>query len=204
MTARISRDFEFQCCVHFRDQFFINLYKATVDFLVESDSIREQNIALERIKYFLTYCIEGSVFINLTENSAIEKYTEASMKACTLPEDPYDQIIAIMLVTKFNAITEGRLLATHITIKSRMSDDVSFMYDIEESAGPFQESNWWNDNSTKISEVLSNKKNKKILKAINPNIPWDEVYLTWEEPNESTKSTPTAEILFGSFDNKKR
>ena len=202
MTARINRNFEFQCCVHLTE-FYLNVYSVDIEFNVESDSIREQNIALERIKYFLTYCLDGSVLINLSETLAIEKYTEANMKVCTLPEEPHDQIIGIMLLSKINAIAEGKMVATHITLGSRMSDGVMFMHDIEESAGPFNALGWWNNNSTKISEIISNKKNKKILKAINTNESWEDIYLMWEEPNEVKKVSPTTEILFGSFDTKK-
>ena len=85
MSARINRSFEFQAGVRFDDDFYMNQYDISVDFIVDSESIREQNIALERIKYFLSECLENCIFIQDTETVAIEKYIEANLKVCVLP-----------------------------------------------------------------------------------------------------------------------
>ena len=124
MTARISRSFTFQAGVHFNGTFNMNLYQVDMEFDVESESIREQNIAVERIKYFLGDCLEHSVMIPETDTEAIQKYVDADIKVCTLPEDPYDQIIGIMLMVKLNNIMEDRLLITTIGTTSLMSDGV--------------------------------------------------------------------------------
>ena len=41
--------------------------------------------------------------------SFLAALTEAELKVCTLPEEPYDQIVGIMLMQKLNAIADGRL-----------------------------------------------------------------------------------------------
>ena len=79
MTARISRNFEFQAGVHFNDDFYMNLYDIEVTFNVESDSIRQQNVALDRIKYFLGECIEFSIMCSDSDTEAIEKYIKANL-----------------------------------------------------------------------------------------------------------------------------
>jgi hypothetical protein len=204
MSARINRSFDFQAGVRFDDDFYMNQYEVVVDFIVDSESIREQNIALERIKYFLSECIENSIFIQDTETEAIEKYVEANLKVCVLPEEPYDQIIGIMLMVKINAITEGRLSITDLSICSKMSDGVSCLQSFEENTGPFKLPGWWNDNNTKISNLLSNSKSKKILKLVKPPIDWEDVFLGWKEKSNLVKNTPSAEIVFGIFDNKNK
>lgn len=203
MTARINRSFEFQAGVHFKDSFYMNLYDISVDFLVNSESIREQNIALDRIKYFIEECLEHSIFIQDVEVNAIEKFLESNLKVCTLPEEPYDQILGIMLMIKLNAITEDRLTVTDISICSRMSDGVSCLYGSEENTGPFKIPGWWSEGNTKISGVLTNK-NKKILKLVKPLVDWEDVYLSWDENTDMIKNTSSAEIVFGIFDNKNK
>ena len=42
---------------------------------VETESIREQNVAMERIKYFLNECLENGIFVQDTEHKIIEKYS---------------------------------------------------------------------------------------------------------------------------------
>ena len=204
MTARINRTFAFQSGVHFNDEFYMNTYDVIVDFTVESLSIREQNIALERIKYFFSECLSNSIMVRDTDSDAIEKYTAANLRVCTLPEEPYDQIVGIMLLAKLNAIAEGRLTATSISVGSSMSDSVYCMHDLDENMGPFSSSGWWSDSSASISNFAPLSKNKRIVKLAKPTVSWDDVYLSWEEEDTLIKTGPTAEIVFGSFDNKNK
>ena len=164
MTARIQRSFDLQMGVHFTGVFYMNLYDIDLHFNVETENIKEQTIALERIKFYLAECLENSIFVHEKEEDAIERYMSANLKVSVLPEEPYDQIIGIMLMTKLNAIAEGRLVITDISISSRMSDGVSCMQDIEDNIGPFVTKDWWNENNTKINNYKYSPKNKKILK----------------------------------------
>lgn len=199
MTARIYRNFEFQAGVYFTGSFYMNSYSVDITFNVESESITEQNIALERIKYYLSECLEHSVMVYENEDNIIEKYLDAGLKVCTIPEQPYDQVVGIMLMLKLNAITEGRLVITDISIESRMSDGVSCLHSIDENVGPFVIKNWWNDNSIKINNYRS--KNKKIVRLNKQKNDWEDIYLGWEENNIFTdQSGSTAEIVFASFD----
>ena len=199
MTARIFRNFEFQAGVHFSGSFYMNSYSIDVEFNVESESISEQNIALERIKYYLHDCLEHSVIVYETDENIIEKYLDAGLKVCTVPEQPYDQVVGIMLMLKLNAITEGRLIITDISIESRMSDGVSCLHSIEETVGPFIINGWWSDSSTKINN--HRPKNKKIVKLNKQKNEWADVYLDWGENNIfTTQNGSTAEIVFASFD----
>ena len=204
MTARIHRAFEFQAGVHFNDSFYMNSYEIDADFIVESESIREQNVALERIKFFLHQCLEHSIFVQETETAAIEKYIEANLKVCVIPEEPYDQIIGIMLMVKLNAITEGKISITDLSIASKISDGVSCLYSVEENVGPFKLPGWWSENNTKISNVLTSGKGKKILKLVKPHVDWEDVFLSWEEKKDLPKQSPSAEIVFGSFPDKNK
>lgn len=202
MTARIARMFEFQAGVQFSDEFFMNTYTLDMQFNVETESIREQNIALERIKYFLNEQLEHSVMCDSTKEESISKFIEAGLKVCTLPEEPYDQIVGIMLLTKINSITEGRLVATDITIGSRMSDNVSCLYSVEENAGPFLLKGWWKDNSPSINDLTPKSSSKKVVKLKKPKTNWDDLSLGWEEGIIIVRDAACSEIVFASFDNK--
>ena len=199
MTARIHRNFEFYAGVYFSGDFYINSYDVDITFNVESESIYEQNIALERIKYFLHDCLEHSIFLSEKEEAVFEKYTDAGLRVCTLPEEPYDQVIGIMLLVKLNAITEGRLVPIDISIGSRMSDGVSCLHSLEEDTGPFNAKGWWRESSTKIND--HKVKNKKVLKLTKHKNEWNELDLGWTE-QEDLILGDSAEIVFASFDSK--
>lgn len=194
MTTRIERDFTFQSGVYFKDQFLMNVYDVALYMEVETESIREQNVAMERIKYFLNECLENGIFVQDTEHKVIEKYASCGFKVCTLPEEPYDQIIAILLLTKLNSITEGRLVITDITLGSRISDQVKFSCDIESPRGPFESAGWWLDSNTSICDpVKTSSKKDKIVKLFKTgNTDWADYNLVWKEKDFTSKS----EIVF--------
>ena len=129
----------------------------------------------------------------------VEKYLNADLKVCTLPEEPYDQVVGIMLLCKLNAVAEGRLHVDDITIGSSMSDGVSCMIGDDEFLGPFEMNGWWKECSTKINDVAVKRTSKKVVKLIKPGIDWSDVYLTWEEKKPKKDVKPNTEILFGKI-----
>ena len=88
MGTRISRDFDFLSAVYFEGNFLLNSYNVSLTFTVETDSIHEQNIAMDRIKFFVNQQLENCVFVQDTETKIIEKYQHAGLKVCCLPEEP--------------------------------------------------------------------------------------------------------------------
>jgi hypothetical protein len=154
------------------------------------------------MKFFLAETVSNSIFVQDTEESTIEKYLLADLKVCTLPEEPYDQIIGIMLMSKLNAIAEGRLLVTDISITSEMSDGVTVSHSFDENMGPFADDGWWNDSSTRISGIKAGKKSTKIVKLIKPSVDWTDIYLSWN--NEKEVIVPATEVVFANFDSKNK
>lgn len=195
MPARIQRSFDLLACAQFNPEFFVNYYEFDVTFTVGTESIEEQNIALERIKCYLEVYLQSSIFVQDTDSSSIERLSAAGLKVCVLPEEPYDQIVGIMLLQKFNAITEGRLIATDIAISSHMSDGVTCFYAIEENNGPFSLKGWWDDSAPTINGLKP--KSKKVVKLAKPVNDWSEFNLEWED---TPKKQSTSEIVVVTFD----
>ena len=179
MSVKLEKTFSFQAGVHFQDKFLMNLYDFTLSMEVLTNCIREQNIAMERIKYFLFDCLENSIFVNEKEKKAIDNYSTAGIKVCTLPDEPYDQIIATVLLLKLKAITEGKLLITDIYLVSKLSDDVKFWLEIDDIDSEYTNEGWWNKSSTCITDSPKSNKKDKILKLFNNN-EWNDVGLHWK------------------------
>lgn len=192
MNTRIERDFEFQAAVYFEDRFLMNTYSVSLGMMVSTESIREQNVAMDRMTYFLGECLESCIFVKSSEKKVIEKYVAAGLKVSTLPEEPYDQIVNMLLLIKLNAITEKRLIITDIRLTSKLSDGVSFCYDNEDVYGPFEQMGWWHETGTAISDLhrVQNKKDK-IVKLVNNSNEWNECSLMWQE-----KAKKSSEIVF--------
>ena len=192
MATRIERDFAFQAGVYFEGEFLMTVYELALSMEVDTASIKEQNIAMDRIHYFLHECLGNSIFVQDSEKKAIEKYMQADIKVCTLPDEPYDQIITILLLLKLNAITEGKLHITDISLMSGLSDDVKFVYDIETVTNHPFDKGWWGDSSTSISDLSKATKKDKIVRLIKQHSDWAGVGLDWEQREHSK----TTEIIF--------
>ena len=194
MATRIEREFAFQAGVYFEGEFLMTIYELALKMEVDAASIKEQNIAMDRIHYFLHECLGNSIFVQDSEKKAIEKYMQADIKVCTLPDEPYDQIITILLLLKLNAITEGKLHITDISLMSGLSDDVKFVYDVETVANhPFGNKGWWSDFSTNMSDIHKTNKKDKIVRLIKQHSDWASVGLDWEQ-----KEYTTTEIIFSN------
>jgi len=196
LATRIEREFAFQAAVHFEGNFLMTVYELVLYMEVDTASIKEQNIAMDRITYFLDECLSNSVFVEATDKKAIEKYLQADIKVATLPEEPYDQIITILLLSKLNAITEGKLQVNSISLRSGLSDDVKFLYsiyEIENTGNPFRNKGWWSDSSTLISDINKSNKKDKIVRLVKQNCDWANVGLDWEQ-----KEHTATEIIFST------
>jgi hypothetical protein len=114
------------------------------------------------------------------------------MKVCVLPVEPYDQALAIPLLLKMNAITEGKFNITHMSFKSQLSDDVEYLVDIEDDFEPYNDkTSWWHDSGSNISDNKKTNKKDKIVKLHKDN-EWAELDLGWKH---SCKPEAT-EIIF--------
>jgi hypothetical protein len=189
MSVKLEKTFSFQASVHHHDKFLMNIYDFTLSMEVGTDIVREQNIAMERIKYFLSECLENSIFVHKEEKKVIENYANAGIKVCVVPDEPHDQTVATVILLKLKAITEGKLLITDIYFLSKLSDDVKLWLEIDDVDGSYTSDGWWNKSSTCITDSPKSNKKDKILKLFNNN-EWNDVGLHWK-----TKPT-SAEVTF--------
>jgi hypothetical protein len=193
MSTRIERNFAFQAAVYLNGEFILNLYNLKINMNVVTACAKEQQIASERIKYFLSDCLQNSVFIQSSEERAIEKFKDADIKVCTLPDEAYDQTVCIAIFNKLNAIAEGRITIEEITIGSTLNDDVKLIFSKEESIGPFSMTGWWDQPTLSINDILKKKSKQKIVKLQKLD-DWAEFDLMWA--NIPADTTETKQIYF--------
>ena len=192
MTARIKREFNFIAGIWLQNEYQIGIYSFTMFIDILTEDPYEQSVALERMKYFVDDRITNSVFIESSEKKVIDTFTNLGMKVCVLPVEPYDQALAIPLLLKMNAITEGKFNITHMSFKSHLSDDVEYLIDIEDGFEPYSDkTSWWNDSGSNISDNKKTNKKDKIVKLHKDN-EWAELDLGWKHPCKPEAS----EIIF--------
>lgn len=198
MYARIEREFEFQAGIHFENTFIINSYNILLQMGVTTENLHEQNIAFERIKYLIEYHLENSLFIDYREKAAIDLYGKAGIKICVLPDEPFDQIVAAVLLSKFNTITEKKLFVMEIRILSKISDGVSFYLSNDEVDNfTTTENVWYTENSARINEHKKINKKEKIVELKKENSDWNSIGLGWKSLDAEKNGN---EIVFTSQD----
>lgn len=178
--SKIQKNFTFQAAIHFEDRFMVNLYEMDAKFEIYTEDTREQNIAIERVTHFLGSVIEDCLFISIEQKDAINKYHAAGIKVCTIPEDPYDQIIGLILLNKCNAIMEGKIVMTEILIGSKLSNLIKFELYHEVATAEFDGKHWYNDGSLVMADKF-NKKDKIVNLFDHKCDSWEDLGLTWEE-----------------------
>lgn len=196
MNARISRKFFFQAAIHHEKTFLINDYEVDLYMTVLTSDIYEQNVAMDRIKYIFDFGLENSVFVNLNDTKSIEAYTKANIRVCPVPDDPFDQIIALVIMSKCNMITESHLEVTAIEIKSKICDDVVFYISCEEdSEFKYLNNVWWNENNPNVT-LVKNSKREKIVELKKDVKDWNSLQLGWKTENKHDKG----EVVFIPID----
>jgi hypothetical protein len=134
------------------------------------------------------------VFINQANMERAEFLQLGGCNVTTLPEEPVDQIIGMMLYYKLNAIMEGRMVITSLDISSRLGDGVWYQHDEEDSAGPFVPDGWWHKASIQHETIEPEQVPGNIVKVISTG--WHEMALEWPEntlpPSDNT-------VVYGKF-----
>lgn len=179
MNTRIEKDFCFQAGLYFENEFHINIYDISLSMLVETDSIKEQNIAMERASYFLNDIMQSSILVNASNKDIIKKYGNAGLRVCELPQEPYDQILAMVLLLKLNSIMEDRLKITDLVIGSSLSDGVRFNLVSEEAESAFSGKYWWNSPGLSINNRIDSIDRNKIIRLFSDE--WVNLGLTWRD-----------------------
>lgn len=187
MSTRIEKEFFFQAAVKFENHFLLNMYEFTVSMLVETEDPREQNIAIERLSYFLHNVLENCVFVIHTDTQAIENFERAGIKVCTTPEEPYDQIISMLLMLKLNAIMEDKLFITDMILGSKLSDGIKFSMVPEVAESIYKDNNWYNNPCANIKHsAKQNKRKDKVVKLFDVS-DWVDIGLGWKDRSKTNE-----------------
>lgn len=184
MNTRIEKDLFFQCGIHFKNEFHINTYDMALSILIETESAYDQNIALERLTYYVTNVLQSSIFIDAFLTEQINLYKSANIRVCELPEEPYDQIIGMIMLQKLNAIMEGRMKITDMVFGSSLSEGVRYSIVSEIAESTFTGKHWWNRTNICLSDNDKKcPKNDNVVKLFS-DTKWSDIDLQWQSKNK--------------------
>ena len=195
MNVRLQYDLDFLAGIYYDERLQLNSYSISMSLLTKTTDALNTNIAMDRLKMFMHGELVNTVFVNQDAKERTEMLHIMGVNVTTLPEEPVDQIIGMMLYYKLNAIMEGRMTVTRLDLSSVLGDSVWYQHDEEEdSPGPFRAEGWWHASTVQHDSVLESVTADNVVRVI-PNA-WHELGLTW--PEQETEPTANT-VVFANF-----
>lgn len=192
MNYRMTKTWGVLANMVWQDRVLCNDFRICVNWTTATDDNHEQNIAFERVKYWLFDVLEHSILVNQNHDK-INALQATGQRVITMPTDPIDPMIAMMLMSKFAAITEGRMTFTEIAVSSEQGGHVQYLQAAEEDSMDFAAPGWWQD----AGPIWHTNKPKRGNKVVNlGRIPeWSELDLAWD----TDKTKTDGHVVFAEF-----
>lgn len=195
MNVRLKHTMTFTAAVYYGNETRMNNYYVTVHMTTNSHDAVSHNVAFERMKYFVYNCMDSTVFVNQTNQEQCRRFMDAGISVTTMPGEPVDQLIGLMLYYKINAIMEDRILLDETEIHSVLGENIVYLHSENEITDVEQIPDWWISSDVAHSDYVSTSADKIV--SMPANTVWRELDLVWPE-TETTIETGNV-VVFRDF-----
>ena len=128
MNVRLKYDLHFNAGVYYNSNTILNNYSLRLWMITNTELAEDQNTAFERMKYFVYNHVDNTMFIDRAEQEQCAKFLQAGLNITTMPGDPVDQLIGIMLYHKLNAIMEQRMTIVETELSSSQGQAMTYLH----------------------------------------------------------------------------
>lgn len=181
MNVRLKYDMHFTAGVYYKDSLRMNNYSLRLWMTTNSENTADQNISFERLKYFIYTQIDSTIFINSELADQCRQFVGSGLDITTMPGDPVDQLIGIMLYYKLNAITEDRMIIVETELASTIGENMTYIHSDYENTIGYVQPDWWTSSDLTHSDITSIESENVV--AISQNTAWRDLDLAWaDEP----------------------
>lgn len=168
----------------------VNHYTLETNLLTVSDDGTQQNTAYERLKCWMYRIANDSILIH-DQDPQLVAFAATGSRLLTLPDEPVDQNLGIMLYLKLNAIMENRMVITDVEIWSTQGDEASYLHSVGENIGNyFSQDGWWVDAKPTWTTVKGREQGKVVSLDRPPE--WTDFNLGWEYDDARNATVITA------------
>lgn len=193
MNVRLQYEIDFLAGIYHENMLELNHYTASLNLVTRTQDHASTNVAMDRVKAFVFGELANTIFINQVHQEQAELMQMLGCNITTLPEDPVDQIVGMMLYYKFNAIMQGRMIVSSLDIQSVLGDQVWYQHDEEDLAGPFASDGWWNEANIKHNNIVLTEQDSNVVKVVTNG--WNEYNLEWPDDTGTSANT----VVFANF-----
>ena len=178
MNVRLNLDLNFSACIWYNKQFQVNSFLANVTLVTNTLEAEDTSIAIERCRWWSENILTNSVLIHRDNEEKMQEFWGAGLNVVSLPAEPTDQTVAMLLYSKLNAICESKIVILDIQMTSQLGNGVRFIYDDTDDYGPFTKDEWWNSAGVDWfnQDILKDKDGTLRMKQL-PS--WHDVNLHW-------------------------
>ena len=200
MNVRLHYSFDFTAGFYYNGSMHMNNYSVRLWMMTATLDSESHNIAFDRIKFFVASALDSGVFINSAETEQCQLLAKAGVKIITLPDEPVDQLIGIMLYCKLNALCEDRMIVGEVELTSDHGGEVTYIHGDDEPIGPYDQDGWWHDaNLIHYDKKIIETEN---IMSLNTVASWRDLSLQWpsDDTDDATQYEDTGNtIVFGNF-----
>jgi hypothetical protein len=195
MNVRLKHNMSFTAGVYYGGEMCMNHYSMGLYMTTNSTDPVSHNVAFERIKYFVYNKLDSTIFINSAEQDKCERFVNAGLSITTLPGEPVDQLIGLMLYYKLNAIIEDRIIVDETEISSVLGENMIYLHCENEHTDIGTMPDWWTtcDPTHNNFELINIDK----IVAMHASTTWRELELTWPESQHATDTGNI--VVFADF-----
>lgn len=194
MNTRLQKSFGFYCGLVYEGNFTVNHYNLQLDLTTVSADHREQNIAYERMKYWIYSVLDDSILI-AHDDPLLSIYQQTGARLIVLPSAPVDQIMGIMLYLKLNAIMENRIVVTDTEIWSTQGDHMSYLHSHGEGLGvELAQPGWWIESGPIWYNPAQADSAEKVVN-LESRPEWKDHELDWQQDDGEERSS----VVFAKF-----
>jgi hypothetical protein len=179
MNVRLRHTMPFTAGVYYGGEMRMNHYTATLHMTTNSTDAADHNVAFERIKYFVYNKLDSTIFINQEHQSKCQQFINAGLSVTTLPGDPVDQLIGLMLYYKLNAIMEDRIIVDETEISSMLGENMTYLHSDNEHTDIGEPPAWWTTVDPVHSDFVLIEADKVV--TMHASSAWRELDLAWKE-----------------------
>ena len=200
MNVKVLIPYRFRAGFYYEGKLIMNEYVVKVFAVTNSTDGDTNDVAFSRINRFIYNELNNTIFINQHETEACEKYIAAGLDITTLPFEPGDQLIGIMLWYKLSAIVEDRFIIAEVELSSEFGEGIIYIHNQDDTIENVNLPEWWNT-SDLVHYDVDLVGTDKVL-SISPSI-WADLDLEWPEDlvEEETVSETGNVVVFADFKN---
>lgn len=180
--------------IYYESTLQLNQYSVSLQLVTQTNDAPQINIAMERLRAFVYSELNNAVFIGPAERERAEMLAIMGVNVVTLPEEPVDQVIGIMLYCKLNSIMEDRIVITDLDVQSYLGDSVWYQHSEDDALGPFAQDGWWHRPTCQYNDIVTDSPEDKVVSLATDG--WLGYGLEWPETDTASAGNT---VVFANF-----